>query len=232
MKRANIILVPLIAFSACKQKPMTLEEMQKAKWDSLSKGVDYISIEDEKRSSFKNDSIEIKLKGVAGIEVKAEMSFDKIQEDMSKMFSDMLKLRLPDSKAGYLRINLYKMMKPEVLSGRIELRGDYNPPSTFSSDSIDLKNISGIKTVRFISKEAAKQEYLADGNGDWDKVLSFNPLPNNIEIKLDDREWTDESLNDLKNLVLGKLIMPLDVIFPTTRFNKSDEIFFFEYNRK
>jgi cell division protein FtsX len=60
-----------------------------------------------------------------------------------------------------------------------------------------LKNIPGIKEVSFISKEAAKQKYMDE---DWDKVLDSNPLPNSIEVKLDAREWTGESLNKLKKI--------------------------------
>jgi cell division protein FtsX len=123
------------------------------------------------------------------------------------------------------------MLKPEVLTGRIYLRGDYYGSFSYSSDSASLTGITGIRSSDLVSKEEAKKDYIADENKDWSKILDANPLPNSIEIKLENKNWTGESLNELQKKILEKLIMASEVSFPAILVKKSEDYFFFGYKR-
>ena len=41
-----------------------------------------------------------------------------------------------------------------------------------------------VRSIEFVTKEAAKAKYMGDGNENWDKVLDANPLPNSINFKV------------------------------------------------
>ena len=143
----------------------------------------------------------------------------------------ILNKRLPNSESGYLKINFNEILKPETLRGTIYLMGDYSSLSFYAEDSAALKAIPEIKSFSFISKEEAKKKWLADGNPDWDAVLTANPLPNSIEIVLAKRDWTEESLKVLEEKIRSELIMESNVSFPTILVQKSQDYFFFEYKR-
>src|SRR5690606_21039424 len=51
-----------------------------------------------------------------------------------------------------------------------------------------------VRTIEFITKEAAKKKYLGDGNENWDKVLDANPLPNSINFKVKQQYMNSDSL--------------------------------------
>ncbi|HRO70290.1 MAG TPA: permease-like cell division protein FtsX [Chitinophagaceae bacterium] len=96
---------------------------------------------------------------------------------------------------GWLVINANKLgnyFKENVEVGAY-LRGDLNP-----KDSADLMEyISAkpyVRTIEFITKEAAKKKYLGDGNENWDKVLDANPLPNSINFKVKQQYMNSDSL--------------------------------------
>jgi cell division transport system permease protein len=77
------------------------------------------------------------------------------------------------------------------------LRGDLK-----ADDSTALMNyISAqpyVKSIEFVTKEKAKQIYLKDGNEDWDKVLDFNPLPNAIYFKVNEKYLHADTLKNIK----------------------------------
>lgn len=231
----TFILIFLTSFTGCSQKNLTLKDLIEAKWDSLTRGVYYISKEGDKDIALKSDSFELTLKGSTGKEVNpTDSSFNKITGETNILLSRLFKLHQLESKAGYLRINLNEMMGEFPIKIIIYLRKEYDTLSghVFRSDSIVLKNMTGIKEVNYISKEAAKQKYIADGNEDWANILSENPLPATIELNLDDRKWTEELLNKLKNSILDQVLMVSEIYIPDYLFKKSDEYFFVEYKRK
>jgi hypothetical protein len=232
MTKIKILLVVFV-FASCNQKEMTLQELEKAKWDSLARGVYYISKEDQKQVAANADSIELKLKGMSGKEnTSLEMSFENIPDITKEALNTILKQTLLNSRSGYLKINFREMLRPELLTGMIYLRGDYSGPDNYDQDSAILTGIDEIRSFSFISKEEAKKKYLADGGDDWEKVLKENPLPNAFEIVLEKKDWTEESLNKLKNKIHERILMASDISFPMIWIKKPDYYFFFAYKRK
>jgi hypothetical protein len=192
-----------------------------------------LSREDQKGVALKTDSLELKLKGIASKQINLlEVSLEDVPDIAKRSLNALLKQNLPDSKSGYLKINFTEMLKPERLTGIIYLMGDFPTLASYVLDSAALKDISEIISFSFMSKEEAKKKYLADGGDDWDKVLKENPLPNSLEIVLEKKDWTEESLKELKNKIHEKLIMESEIIFPDIWVKKSDDYFFFEYKRK
>src|SRR6185295_10874229 len=51
-----------------------------------------------------------------------------------------------------------------------------------------------VKSIEFVTKDAAKEEYMSDGNEDWDKVLDENPLPHSIKFKVKQEYMNSDSL--------------------------------------
>ena len=219
---------------SCKQTKMTLEELEKAKWTTLNPGIDYISTQKASKAISEKDSFILTLKGYKkGEGESVEVSISKEDFAMPDILSNILKEHLTKSKAGYIRINLTEMLKSSSLTGQIYLRGNYTEPFSFSKDSAILITIPGIVSASFISKEEAKKKYqgLVDENSDWSKVLNENPLPNAIEVNLENKKWTKESLNELKSIITGKIAMASDFVYPGLLFEKNDAYYFLEYKR-
>jgi len=86
---------------------------------------------------------------------------------------------------GWLVINASKLGQyfRESVEVRAYLRGNAS-----AKDSTDLVNYIAsrpyVREYTYVSKEAAKKQYLEDGNDDWAGVLEENPLPNSINFKL------------------------------------------------
>ena len=100
---------------------------------------------------------------------------------------------------GWLVINANKLgnyFKENVEVGAY-LRGDLNPKdSTELMDYISSKPY--VRTIEFVTKEAAKIKYLGDGNENWDKVLDANPLPNSINFKVKQQYMNSDSLEAIQ----------------------------------
>lgn len=98
------------------------------------------------------------------------------------------------------------------------LRGDLNP-----KDSVALVNyISSKPYVReynYVTKEAAKKKYLADGNQGWDEVLSENPLPNSIDFKVKKDYLNTDSLNNIRKDLEAQTYVS-DVEYPEALIGK------------
>lgn len=232
MKIAFIITALFVSLISCKQKKLTLEQLQKAKWDSLAAGIDYISMENG--NSSKNDPIELRIIAMLRPGSKPVGLFSKeVPIEMHHLIADTLQCCLPDSKAGYIRLDFYEILRSSYLKARVYLKDDLGESYTFSADSMTLLDMGGIRYVEFISKEDAKKMYLDDGNADWSKILDANPLPNAIEINLEDKEWTEESLDELKRKILANIPVSIDIEFPGQNKNLSwKDIFFIEYKRR
>ncbi len=86
---------------------------------------------------------------------------------------------------GWLVINANKLGSHfrESVMVSVYLRGDLNP-----KDSLALVNYIAskpyVREYTYVTKEMAKERYMADGNESWDKILNENPLPNSIDFKL------------------------------------------------
>jgi cell division transport system permease protein len=100
---------------------------------------------------------------------------------------------------GWLVINANKLGDyfKENVEVRAYLRGDLN-----RSDSLALmKYISAkpyVKKIEYITKEAGRKIYLAEGNEQWNRVLDANPLPNAIYFKVKRQYVVSDSLLNIK----------------------------------
>ena len=115
---------------------------------------------------------------------------------------------------GWLVINANKLGQyfRESVEVRAYLRGTASP-----ADSTALVQYIAarpyVREYNFISKEAAKKQYLDDGNDDWAGVLEENPLPNSINFKLrNDYVQPDTLVNIEKEIEAHPLIS--DVQYP------------------
>jgi len=100
---------------------------------------------------------------------------------------------------GWLVINTSKIVKnlKDDVTISAYLRGDLNP-----KDSIALVEYIAakpyIKRYNYITKEMAKEKYLAGGHEGWDKILTENPLPNSIDFKVKDAYLNTDSLSVIR----------------------------------
>lgn len=96
---------------------------------------------------------------------------------------------------GWLVINANKLgnyFKENVEVGAY-LRGEVNPKDSAAlMDYISAKPY--VRSIEFVTKDAAKKKYLGDGNEDWDKVLTENPLPSSINFKVKREYMNGDSL--------------------------------------
>jgi cell division transport system permease protein len=124
---------------------------------------------------------------------------------------------------GWLVINANKLGDyfKESVEVRTYLRGDLNP-----QDSIALMQyISSkpyVREIDYVTKEEGKRTYLSDGNEDWDKVLTENPLPNAIFFKVKNEYLTTDSLTVIRN-DLEKQTYVTDVQYPEALIGKMNE---------
>jgi cell division transport system permease protein len=124
---------------------------------------------------------------------------------------------------GWLVINANKLgdFFKESVEVRTYLRGDL-----VSSDSAALMQYMSakpyIRSIDYITKEKGKEIYLSDGNEDWDKVLTANPLPNAIYFKVKDNYLNTDSLTAIK-ADLEKQTFVNDVQYPEALVGKMNE---------
>lgn len=124
---------------------------------------------------------------------------------------------------GWMVINTNKLASHfrENVEISAYLRGDLNP-----KDSAALVQYIGnkpyIKEYTYVTKEMAKQRYMADGNEDWDRILDENPLPNSINFKVKDQYLNTDSLA-LITADLKQQTYVGDVEYPVALVDKMDE---------
>ena len=158
----------------------------------------------------------------------------EIDTAVSGMLSNKLKEHSLRSKAGYLKINLIEMTKSAFLQGEVYLKGDYPLPFSFSKDSATLLSIPGIKSAKFISRQEAMKKYVkAEGNENWSEILDENPLPNSIEIELENKDWTKESLEQLEAIIMERIPIASEFSYslPLLEEATRKRYYFFEYKR-
>jgi cell division transport system permease protein len=100
---------------------------------------------------------------------------------------------------GWLVINANKLGShfKENVEVRVFLRGDLNP-----KDSVALMNYIAakpyVKSMEYVTKEAAKKKYIDDGGEEWNKVLDENPLPNGIFFRVKSQYVNPDTLTAIK----------------------------------
>jgi cell division transport system permease protein len=115
---------------------------------------------------------------------------------------------------GWLIINATKL--GDYFKDNVEVR-TYLLPNMNKSDSANLqKFIEGrpfVKSVRYVSKEQAKKQYLDDGNEDWVGVLEANPLPDAYFFTVKKSYVNKDSLESIKKQIQAQTYVS-DVQYP------------------
>ena len=121
---------------------------------------------------------------------------------------------------GLLLINAGKLSNhfKENVSISAYLREELNP-----KDSIALvQYISAkpyIKEYTYVTKAMAKKRFNEDGNADWDKVLTENPLPPSIDFKVK-KDWLNTDSLSLIEKDLENQTYVDDVDYPKALVDK------------
>ena len=209
MRKLFIILALL---SSCHEKrEMSFEELKTASWKNLSKGIDYISL--EQTGSRLLDSLKFIVKGYHSPKMTIPASTDEIQSSLDTILAMELNKKLRSSKKGYLRIDLFEMASPSELSLHIDLTSNYD--TLRLPHDIDLiKKTPYVQSAIYISKERAKQIFLEDGNQSWDNILDENPLPASIEVKIDAGKYNNEWLDSFKKNIESSMLYVASVRYP------------------
>lgn len=61
------------------------------------------------------------------------------------------------------------------------------------------------KSYEYLTKELAKQRFVADGNKDWGAVLDKNPLPASVNFRIRSEYATVDSLSKIKEALIGNI---------------------------
>jgi hypothetical protein len=202
-----------ILFSSCQSKnEMTLEELKKADWTKLDKGVEYIST----ANGNVTDSIRYQIKELTmmGLIIMPEENKNPTILPIAQL-TKLLNEKLPQSGKGYLRLYLDAFFQPDTMTITVYLRGTLDS-NLLVSYMDTIRNQPGVQNVSFISKEMAKAKFLDDGNGDWDKILDTNPLPETIEVTFNTTNVNDELLKTFKQKILSEMSLIDDVAIPST----------------
>jgi hypothetical protein len=219
----------ILVFIGCKQKEKSPADLEKANWEGLIPGIDYISTGRVKNPE--SDSFELKLINVAGqnidtvdAELRAMVPFAEVA------IANQVKKYLRGSESGYIRIDPGKLMQAASLHGVIYLQDDYTARKLFAADSLRLKAMNGIVGVSYVSKEEAAKAMAGEPkDSSWMKILDVDPLPASINIDLDNKAWSDVSLEELKNTIQSRLSVRVsDISFPMPQI-KQGIYAYFEY---
>jgi cell division transport system permease protein len=79
-----------------------------------------------------------------------------------------------------------------------------------------------VKQYEYITKEKAREKFIADGEEDWKNVLESNPLPASIDFTLKNQYVHGDTLANIKN-DLQQNIAVSDVQYPQSLVNKLNE---------
>lgn len=121
---------------------------------------------------------------------------------------------------GWIVINANKM--GDYLRENVEVkafvRGDLNPKDSAAlMEYISAKPY--VKSIKYVTKEDGKKIYMEDGNEDWDRVLTENPLPNAIYFHIK-KQWVQvDSLTNIENDLMQQTYIS-DVGYPKALVTK------------
>lgn len=80
------------------------------------------------------------------------------------------------------------------------------------------------KNVQYIDKEKAKAAWNKDGNEDWDKILSYNPLPESIDFYATANYVDKDSLQKISSQITAAFPYQIsEITFPTSLVNTLNE---------
>ncbi|ULQ56389.1 permease-like cell division protein FtsX [Flavihumibacter rivuli] len=115
---------------------------------------------------------------------------------------------------GWIVINANKLGQyfKENVEVRVYLRENISPAdSTRLVDYIATKPY--VKEYQYVTKDLARQKFVADGNEDWKNILDANPLPASIDFKLKNQYVHSDTLKAIKT-DLEQNIAVSDVQYP------------------
>ncbi|MDX2049212.1 MAG: permease-like cell division protein FtsX [Chitinophagaceae bacterium] len=99
---------------------------------------------------------------------------------------------------GWIVINASKLEK--YFKGSVQIHA-FIREGTPDKDIDSLKNFvaarSYARKVEYITKDKARENFIGDGNEDWNKVLDYNPLPASIDFYLDPRYVNKDSIGKI-----------------------------------
>lgn len=120
---------------------------------------------------------------------------------------------------GWIVINAHKL--GDYFKENVELRV-YLRENISAKDSTSLVQYIAakpyVKDYKYITKDMAKQKFLADGNEDWKNVLEENPLQASIDFKLKNEYVDSDSLSAIQK-DLEQNIAVSDVQYPKSLVN-------------
>ncbi|MEO5998036.1 MAG: permease-like cell division protein FtsX [Chitinophagaceae bacterium] len=120
---------------------------------------------------------------------------------------------------GWIVINANKL--GDYFKENVELRV-YLRENISSKDSAALVQYIAakpyVKEYKYVTKDMAKQKFLADGNEDWKNVLQENPLQASIDFKLKNQYVESDSLATIQK-DLEQNIGVSDVQYPKSLVN-------------
>lgn len=126
---------------------------------------------------------------------------------------------------GWLVINANKL--GQYFRESIEVRAYLRSSDVSAQDSIAIVNYIAqqpyVREYTYVTKEAAKKQYLDDGNNDWAGVLDENPLPNSINFKLKNEYVQSDTLARIEQTIEANPLIS-DVQYPkelVTGLNKN-----------
>lgn len=80
-----------------------------------------------------------------------------------------------------------------------------------------------VKNYEYITKDAAKQRYMQEGNKDWGTLLDKNPLPASIDFKINSTYATNDSLAKIKTDLLQNIAVS-DILYPQSLVSNLNNI--------
>jgi cell division transport system permease protein len=126
---------------------------------------------------------------------------------------------------GWLVINANKL--GQYFRESVEVRAYLRSSDVSVQDSTAIINYIAqqpyVREYTYVTKEAAKKQYLDDGNNDWAGVLDENPLPNSINFKLKNEYVQSDTLAQIEKTIEANPLIS-DVQYPkelVTNLNKN-----------
>lgn len=227
----GICLLLTVCLGACSNKGMTIEELKETtRWAKLDTAIDYISLEEGKAGP--HDSIHYTVKGFTGDDIMMLAALGKGTMIPDSLIDRLVHNRLDNSRWGYLRFDIYKLMQKPELTITVYLSDSYDTTS-LSRDLGKIRGLPGVKEVVFISKDSASRKYMNDSNEDWKKVLTENPLPASIDIYFDRKKMPSQHYEVIADSIRELITGVTDLQFPAPVDEKwKGNYLIMEYRRK
>ena len=181
MYRFASVITVLFIVSCQSKSRMSIEQLKKADWLPLGKGVEYISTKE--RSSQAGDSVTFEFEGAAGFDENFQgQEYLYIKSYVEHFVNAAKGKKLDNSNQGYIRVNVREVVEPDTILISIYLR-DHSKDSTAIAADLDfIRSYPEVLTTSYVSKEEAKKQFMEYEKKDFSEVLDENPLPSSIEV--------------------------------------------------